>query len=160
MISHTVIRSEWRLGQVKPSDTIRFVPISFDQARSIELEVESYLSKVQELVSSSRSASVRLVQMDLADIKSHEDAPGAIVTQVAAIEGVRPLVTLRAAGDRFLLVEYGSMTADILNRCRIELLARELTKLKRDGVLNLNPNARGESKCGALRFPVLALRFG
>jgi hypothetical protein len=57
------------------------------------------------------------------------------------VKGARPKAIIRAAGDRFVMMEYGDMTADIINRCRIEHLIRKLEKTKTSsGIVDLNPN--------------------
>ena len=53
-----------------------------------------------------------------------------------------PSVTIRAAGDRFLLVEYGEQVLDIALRFRIHALMQHLEALPQEGRLELTPGIR------------------
>ena len=90
-----VIAAElWKLGQLKAGDTVRFRRVSEDQARQLELELESgywgYLA---------------------------EPFPGhpaeAIAEQAVLQSSVtrKPVTTYRVDGDKYLLVEYGEKGA-------------------------------------------------
>lgn len=53
-----------------------------------------------------------------------------------------PSVTIRAAGDRFLLVEYGEQTLDIALRFRVHALMQQLEAYPQEGRLELTPGIR------------------
>lgn len=145
LISNTIISSEWRDGQMKPSDKLHFVPVTFDQAREVNARVERYLEQIKKAVDGG-SADIEPLSMSVADpIYAQGDfsESKSILASIEALEGERPKVKIRSAGDRFVMMEYGDMTADIINRCRIELLVREIEKVKSErGVVDLNPNLR------------------
>ncbi|KAJ1579105.1 hypothetical protein NDA14_001272 [Ustilago hordei] len=144
LISNTIISSEWRDGQMKPSDKLRFVAVTYDQAREISDRVEKYLSQIKNAVDG--RGEVEPLSMQVVDhlyAKGDFSQSNSILASIDEVAGERPMVKIRSAGDRFIVIEYGDMTADIINRCRIELLVRELVKTKStSGIVNLNPNLR------------------
>ncbi|CBQ73264.1 related to DUR1,2-Urea amidolyase [Sporisorium reilianum SRZ2] len=145
LISNTLVSAEWRDGQVKPSDTLRFVPITFEQAREVSVRVARYLQQIRDAVEGG-AGEVEPLSMRVADpiyAAGDYSVSKSILASIDAVDGVRPKVQIRSAGDRFVVMEYGDMTADILNRCRIELLIREIDKVQAShGIVGLNPNLR------------------
>lgn len=144
LISNTIISGEWRDGQMKPSDKLHFVPVTFDQAREIGMRIRKYLDQIKDHASG--KGEVEPLSMSVTDpIYANGDfrESRSILASIDEVEGERPKVKIRSAGDRFVMMEYGDMTADIINRCRIELLIRELGKTKAErGIVDLNPNLR------------------
>lgn len=144
LITNTVIMSEWRDGQMKPADKLHFVPVTYDQAQEVSARVAKYLEQVRKAVDGSGEVEPLSMAVD-APIYANGDysESKSILASVDEMAGERPKVKIRSAGDRFIVMEYGDMTADILNRCRIELLVRELVKTKStSGIVDLNPNLR------------------
>ncbi len=130
----TIAKAElWKIGQVKPNDQIRFFPITFDQALTLECDQDQTLSTLIPPVSSIPlsllSASVsKAFQCILAEL------PGT---------STRPSVIYRQAGDHYILIEYGPMHLDLRYRFRVHFLMEEL----RDhhpviGILELAPGVR------------------
>ncbi|GAK65887.1 urea carboxylase [Moesziomyces antarcticus] len=146
LISNTVVASEWRDGQMKPSDTLHFVAVTYAQAQEVARRIARYLSQVHKAVETQCSEGVEPLEMAVdAPVYAQADygASKSILASIDEVAGERPKVQIRSAGDRFVVMEYGDMTADIINRCRIELLVRELTKTKASrGIVDLNPNLR------------------
>ncbi|PWN47875.1 putative methylcrotonoyl-CoA carboxylase [Violaceomyces palustris] len=160
LISNTIISSEWRAGQIKPQDQLKFVPISFEQARLLNNKVEGFLRRLKEASNSDHVGSlVEPLEMSVDEVGGSRGGEATLYSDpvegggfershsVLAFkeekQGRNPKVKLRSGGDRFLVVEYGEMTADIINRCRIELLVRELQASEREyGIVDLCPNMR------------------
>ncbi|EPQ30409.1 uncharacterized protein PFL1_01935 [Pseudozyma flocculosa PF-1] len=148
LICNTIISAEWRDGQLKPNDSLHFVPVTFDQAKELSDRIERFLEGVKAAAESGEAGRVSSLEMQVEGSSLYGDGGDfatsySILDEVAEVEGLRPKVTIRSAGDRFVLAEYGDMTADILHRCRIELLVRELIKQKDEaGIVDLNPNLR------------------
>ncbi len=122
----TVISADlWKLGQLKAGDRIRFVPVNQDQAVT--------LRKVQDnSVATLTPASVRITPVSpvtpiLAALDTNEHATG---------------VVYRAAGDNYVLVEYGPMELDIGLRFRAHALMLWLREHQHEGILDLTPGIR------------------
>lgn len=122
----TVIQADlWKLGQLRAGDKIRFNPVSIESA--VELEANR-AKTVTDL-------SLRSIVVDTAEV----DTPviGRIESDSGGVE-----VVYRAAGDHFLLVEYGKQVLDISLRFRAHALMQWLQKHPIVGVKELTPGIR------------------
>lgn len=123
----TVVEAErWKLGQLKPGELVRFVPITLEAARALKAAQDA-------LVEERRPATILPL---LATTVS-----SAVIKQLRD-NGPRPLVTYRPAGDTYLLIEYGPMILDLTLRVRVHLLMQRLMSERRPGVLELTPGIR------------------
>jgi urea carboxylase len=117
----------WKLGQLRPGDTVRFVPVS------------------------AATAAQRLQAMDAAlragssiDLKITAE-PQTLTTPVLAelpTAGERPRVVYRQAGDAYLLIEYGPLVLDIELRFRVQALINWLQQHPQPGIIDLTPGIR------------------
>ncbi|SFA97155.1 urea carboxylase [Cellulomonas marina] len=112
----------WKLGQLRPGDTVRFVPVSDDEAARLAAD---------------RLAPAAATRPAVDD--------GGILGARPALEGA-PELTLRRSGDANLLVEYGPMRLDLGVRMRVHALmeALEARRAAGDlpGVVELTPGIR------------------
>ncbi|MEV6650581.1 urea carboxylase [Streptomyces sp. NPDC051219] len=109
----TVVSGQrWKLGQLRPGDTVRFVPVTAAAALSLR-----------------RAPAAEPVA----------DRP-AIVD--GGILGRGPDVTYRRSGDDNILVEYGPMQLDLALRMRIHALAEALAAQDVPGITDLTPGIR------------------
>ncbi len=139
LVTHTVISSEWRLGQLVPGDKIRFEAISHQQSRDIAQAQETFLKSVA-------SGQLDALEPLAMEVTSQAAAPPAILLKTNP-SGDRLGVTIRASGDRFVSIEIGDMKVDLSYRCQIELLDRAIGE-KRKSIKGLgitNPNLRSLS---------------
>jgi urea carboxylase len=121
----TVIAADrWKLGQLRPGDTVRFVPIRMSDAPSRN-----------ELGIARRAASVVP--------RTGDDGDDGVL---ARRSGDGPAVTYRRNGDDNVLVEYGDMVLDLALRARVHALHRRLASERADGsvsgILDLTPGIR------------------
>ena len=122
----TVIQADlWKLGQLKAGNTIRFVPISLEDAKHIEAQQDLAIANLTPYPDSRN----RPVTTDNAVVKSLESSKG-------------PSVVYRPAGDKYLLVEYGAMVLDIELRFRVHALMLWLQRHAIAGMLELTPGIR------------------
>ncbi|NMO56979.1 urea carboxylase [Actinoplanes sp. TBRC 11911] len=113
----TVVTGErWKLGQLAPGDTVRFVPVSDDTAAALR--------------AFSHPAVPPLLTRDDGVLARREPTDAA------------PAVTYRRSGDDNLLVEYGPMTLDLGLRMRAHALMDRLRAEHLDGVVDLTPGIR------------------
>ncbi|WP_031515150.1 urea carboxylase [Streptomyces sp. NRRL F-5123] len=115
----TVVTGQrWKLGQLRPGDTVRFVPVTEDAAASL------------------RAAPAT------APVACRPALGDGGVLGRAEPRGDNPAVTYRRSGDDNLLVEYGPMQLDLALRMRVHALAEHLTARRLPGVVDLTPGIR------------------
>ncbi|WP_296403619.1 5-oxoprolinase/urea amidolyase family protein [Zoogloea sp.] len=118
----------WKLGQLRPGDTLRFVPVSAATAARRLAETDSALGH----------ADTPLATPVVAE-------PETVTTPVLAelpAAGERPRVVYRQAGDAYLLVEYGPLVLDLELRFRVHALMDWLKAHPQPGIIDLTPGIR------------------
>ncbi len=116
----TIVQSElWKMGELKPGDTVRFHRLALAEANARELEQDASIEAL-------RAAPPR------AEIVAVEDA----------IERRDGDVCYRRAGDKYLLVEYGPLVLDLALRFRVHALMEWLEANHLPGILDLTPGIR------------------
>ncbi|MDQ0729939.1 urea carboxylase [Arthrobacter sp. B1I2] len=139
----TVVTAErWKLGQLRPGDKVRFVPIEASQApsakdlgpgRQLVLPGDAgWSDSLSTNPPAGASAGQRVLRGDGDDgvLGRVPDGPG------------RPAVTYRRSGDDNLLVEYGEMVLDLGLRARVHALHQHIEQLRVPGVVDLTPGIR------------------
>jgi urea carboxylase len=127
----------WRLGQLRPGDTVRLVPVTPVQA-------EEALTARHHLLTDPRAAVAAVFERSLVaqppappTQAGSPDRPPALASFRA-----RQHVTVRAAGDCHLLLEVGPAVLDLSVRVWVHLLAESLRSRRLDGVLELVEGVR------------------
>ncbi|MER6069689.1 urea carboxylase [Streptomyces sp. NPDC001817] len=108
----------WKLGQLRPGDTVRFVPVREAEAAALD----------------ARRSSPTL-------ISTGGDGDDGVLGRLEATDA-RPAVTYRRDGDDNVLVEYGPMVLDLGLRMRVHALQETLAGHTPDGVLDVTPGIR------------------
>lgn len=122
----TVISADlWKLGQVRAGDKIRFLPITINDAVAIELAQNQSLQSLKKIHHS----------------YSTGELTSPIVKTLSSTEFGENIV-YRAAGDHFLLVEYGALELDIKLRFRAHALMQWLQQNTLPGLHELTPGIR------------------
>jgi urea carboxylase len=120
----TVARAErWKLGQLRPGDTVRFVPISEEDAAEL-------LRGAPNLPTPRRLRAIAEAERDNGLLDGTEST------------AERPAVTYRRSGDENLLIEYGPMTLDLGQRMRVHALAEAVAAEAHEGIVDLTPGIR------------------
>jgi urea carboxylase len=128
----TVIRADlWKIGQLQPGDTVRFCPVSNEQALLRYGIVQSSLSSLTDLekVEDHYRPSLPTVEPD-----------NAIIEQLFLPSGTK--IAFRPSGDDFLLMEAGEQVLDIELRFKVHGIYRALIDKALAGVLELTPGIR------------------
>jgi urea carboxylase len=112
----------WKLGQLAPGDTVRFVPVRADRAPS------------RRSLDSGRRAAFPTV------ISAAGDGDDGVLQRHAGSDGTD--VTVRRAGDGGVLVEYGPMALDLTLRARVHVLEQRLAAQRVPGVTEMTPGVR------------------
>ena len=108
----------WKIGQLRPGDTVRFVAVREAEAGDL----------------THRRASLTV-------LTAGGDGDDGIVGRVEADDD-RPSVTYRRDGDDNLLVEYGDLTLDLGLRMRVHALMKHLQADSPPGVIEVTPGIR------------------
>jgi urea carboxylase len=116
----TIVHAElWKIGQLKPGDFVRFVPISQRDAegmeRSLDQAVKELSGELPALPPQQRSGPV-----------------------LRASTGRK----VRSDGDKYLLVEYGPNVLDFNLRFRVHALESQLRSAGVRGILDITPGVR------------------
>ncbi|THU04444.1 urea carboxylase [Lampropedia puyangensis] len=128
----TIVKAElWKVGQLKPGDTIRFHALSYEQALALQ-------HRQEEAIASLKAPAEGIASLPVAASKA---LVSTIVAQVPA-NGHQPLITYRQAGDSYLLLEYGENELDIASRLHIHLLMQHVKAHPIAGVAELSPGVR------------------
>jgi len=125
-----VAAERWKLGQLRPGDKITFIPISAENAQQLELRQQSILRSLVAVT----DVEPRIHRASPILFKS---APAVTPEKESATD-----VVYRAAGDKYLLVEYGPLVLDINLRFRVHALWQWLCTQKIAGIIDLTPGIR------------------
>jgi urea carboxylase len=152
----TIVQAElWKMGQLRPGDTIRFRKLSLAQARELEREQDLLI----ENLSHPRPAGHSLTAASAAGTAPAELAAKRATGPAGAVDSLRSdadqcilhltpaaagalEVRYRRSGDRNLLVEYGPTVLDLNLRFRAHALMTHVQSLGLEGVLDLTPGIR------------------
>ncbi|KAJ7601111.1 allophanate hydrolase subunit 2-domain-containing protein [Mycena floridula] len=128
----------WKLGQLSPGNTVRFRPISWDDARALEIQTTQWLTAMHNMVNCGAPLLLSLQSIDLGPAEVFQ-------TKLMVIENSgskRPRVVFRQAGDSAILVEYGDMSLDFAIRARIHALETEIMQRNLGGIRAFCPCIR------------------
>lgn len=122
----TVISADlWKLGQLKAGDKVQFVPVSQDQAVALREALDESIATLT--AATAHIKPITPTSPVLAALSDDEHETG---------------VVYRAAGDNYVLVEYGPMELDIRLRFRAHALMLWLREQNHDALLELTPGIR------------------
>lgn len=115
----TVVSAQrWKLGQLRPGDTVRFVPV-----RAAEVPSRTELGRRR-----------------VAALPRGGDGDDGVLARRSGVDGA-PAVTYRRSGDDNVLVEYGDIVLDLALRARVHALHTRLQG-SATGILDLTPGIR------------------
>nr|WP_068063089.1 urea carboxylase [Nocardia xishanensis] len=112
----------WKLGQLRPGDTVRFVPVEDAEATALRRSDDR---RAKATVSRARDA--------IGDRGVLGAEPG---------DADRPRVTYLRGGDDNILIEYGEMVLDLGLRMRVHALAEALAAAGLPGIVDVTPGVR------------------
>jgi len=123
----TIVQAElWKMGQLRPGDTVRFKRLSQAQAERMEAAQDAAIASL--VAPAALAADTEPLAEPVLHRTPETDNPVA--------------VAYRRAGDKYLLVEYGPLVLDLNLRFRVHAL---MTRLQADavpGILDLTPGIR------------------
>ena len=122
----TVISADlWKLGQLKAGDRVQFVPISQNQAVALREALDESVATLTAATAHIKPIKPETPILDSLSTSGHETG-----------------VVYRAAGDNYVLVEYGPMELDIRLRFRAHALMLWLREKNHPAILELTPGIR------------------
>ncbi len=130
----TIIKADlWKIGQLRPGDTIRFRRTIFKEALASELCQDAAIKALRSSVVPFQTGNRPAFDPSAGD--------GAILYQ-SPPSATSPGVVFRQAGDRNLLLEYGPLLLDLDLRFRIHALMQWIKAHHVEGILELSPGVR------------------
>ncbi len=135
----TIAKAElWKVGQLKPGDSIRFVPMAFDEALALEKARDRAIEMLE-----AESAGGESGTLGGSRLKSllHGATSPTMLAELDATD-LAPRITYRQAGDKYILIEYGDNVLDLDLRFRVHALMENLKSNKVEGILELSPGVR------------------
>lgn len=128
----TVISSElYKVGQLKAGDKIKFIPLSISEADKLNQDYEIAFANNSPLPQINHYQSIKN------NIAEHTP----IIRQLKFDE-LDIDITVRVAGDRFILIEAGELKLDIELRFFIHALMKFYEEKNLDGIIDITPGIR------------------
>jgi urea carboxylase len=122
----TVITADlWKLGQLRAGDKIQFSCVSIADAVKLEAQQKEQING-----------------LTFSETVCEQVIPKSPIIEVLDATQFGDTITYRAAGDHFLLVEYGEQVLDIRLRFRAHALMQWLQKNPKVGLRELTPGIR------------------
>jgi len=123
----TVIGAElWKVGQLKPGDTVQFIPVTLEEAGKLEAE------------------NVALVEsgepMTIPNYATIEATPAVIAVWNESDEFEK--VVCRQAGDNYLLLEFGPLQLDLRLRFKVHAWNLKFEEMNLPGIIDMTPGIR------------------
>lgn len=118
----------WKIGQVKPGDAIRFVPLAWDAAKALKTAQDKVVGELSGKVPSFAGK----------ELETFEDPVLATIAPTLS----SPKTVYRQAGDRYILVEYGDNIMDLNVSYRVHKLIEMVNELKVEGIVEMSRGVR------------------
>ena len=119
------------VGQLKAGDKVKFVPVSYTQAKVLN---EKYHAQLV-------STDTQIVTFDESFYPEISTLKTAILDTLKGQNGA-PDVVYRPAGNNYMLVEYGELVLDLNLRFRIHALMQWVKDQNIQGIIDLTPGIR------------------
>ncbi|KAG7194989.1 urea amidolyase [Scheffersomyces spartinae] len=116
----------WKIGQVKPGEQIKFIPISYESAKSLKKHQDDIVEELDGELPSFEGKIIKPEDPVLYVLKA----------------GSAPSVTYRQAGDRYILVEYGDNQLDLNLSYRVHKLIELVDVNKTRGIVEMSQGVR------------------
>ncbi|MEY8877636.1 MAG: urea carboxylase [Leptothrix sp. (in: b-proteobacteria)] len=133
-----VAAERWKMGQLRPGDTLRFVEVTFEQALAMQQALEVTIERLTSIEHMKPTGS--------ADEPVAAGSLGSPILVEQAATADSPALVIRQAGDRYLLLEYGPLVLDIALRLRVHALMQavqaQVDAGQLAGVIDLTPGIR------------------
>ncbi|MDP1929653.1 MAG: urea carboxylase [Thiobacillus sp.] len=148
----TIVQAElWKMGQLRPGDTVRFKRLSQGEAERLEAAQDAAIATCSPpfekggqggLDTGSPAATPAGIPPSLPFSKGGDnELAEPVLHRIPASDN--PIeVVYRRAGDKYLLIEYGPLVLDLNLRFRVHALMTHLQAAAVPGILDLTPGIR------------------
>jgi urea carboxylase len=140
----------WKIGQLRPGDTVRFIGVSVDDAAASRVRQDAVFAspaatETAALASNAATAPALAAPAPAPFVTTtattaQADLLPAILREGAMADGTR--LVYRRAGDDYLLIEFGELVLDINLRFRVHGLMQAIEAARLPGVIDLTPGIR------------------
>jgi urea carboxylase len=121
----------WKMGQLRPGDTVRFHQISIAEAQALEASQDALIRDLRQPQ-----------ELSAAPVKER----GSPILHTIPESALQTQVLYRQGGDKNMLVEYGPLVLDLNLRFRVhalmEWLQRAIDAGRLEGIVDLTPGIR------------------
>lgn len=121
----------WKVGQVKPGDSIQFVPINYAASRVLKESQDVAIEKFSSNTYKELSAELVLPTFE-----------NPVLAKLPKRSEFAPTVTYRRAGDRYVLLEYGDDVMNFNLSYRVHSLIEMVAKYKTSGIVEMSQGVR------------------
>ena len=118
----------WKMGQLRPGDTVRFHAVTYEQADAMARQLDAAVATLQSPLPSLPTGAGQPTEPAILSTKPATDAAPAVIT--------------RADGDRYLLIEFGPNVLDLTLRLRVHALDAQLRALSLPGLIDVTAGIR------------------
>ncbi len=126
----TVVQAElWKIGQLRAGDFVRFKRLTQKAAEQLEEAQEKFLDS---LCPDHNKKNI--------DLSAADQEPAIVKT--LNVKGDSQKIVYRRAGDKYLLIEYGELSLDLVLRFRVHALMLELEQKNIAGIIDITPGIR------------------
>jgi len=139
----TIVQAElWKIGQLKPGDTVRFCRLTLAEALRREFEQNQQIETLQSTAASGSTQPESFISLPQGSPLNPQNLnDGAVLHEIPA-SSEQVAVKYRRAGDDYVLVEYGPLVLDLNLRFRVHALMDCTAANPLPGILELTPGIR------------------
>jgi urea carboxylase len=143
-----VVQAElWKLGQIRPGDSVRFRQLTIEGAAELARRLEQSIEhlvlppELDELPPAARIGSAAGSPAAAPPVRASPILGGRLGDPIQAGDN-RVAMAFRQSGDAYVLVEYGAPVLDLGLRLRVHALTESLRASGLPGLLDLTPGIR------------------
>jgi len=151
----TIAADLWKIGQLAPGDSVRFLPVSEAAAAEALAAQDALISGsrrdfalgAQPLLTTNGEQPTPVRPEEASQPEAETPSRRAADTDTPILHHIpagpdRLEVTYRRQGDQHLLVEYGPIVLDLELRLRVHALMQELEAMALPGIIDVTPGIR------------------
>jgi len=139
----TIVQAElWKMGQLKPGDTIEFYCVGYEDAVLMQRHMNQCIATLTGDAFAAPSVTSVGARHASPVLKRCNENEGEACLAPTNTESKKPAICYRQAGDAYLLVEYGEQVLDLELRFRVHVLMQAVQRAAVPGVLELTPGIR------------------
>lgn len=124
----------WKIGQLHPGDKVMFELISIETAQSLYKQQEQLLKGIEE--------GDFEISQSITVPTEHEKMTSDYPILARETSGREFPITIRCCGDEYLLVEYGDLELDLLNRFKVHALMEAIVESDDVPYIDVTPGVR------------------